>query len=178
VEALRRTKQPSALRLYRDAARLLARGMSNKTVAELMGVSLQQINKIAADPYTLEWIAKVRADGLGLAAEGLKRGAAIGYDVLEELAVSAESEEVKLKAAIALVQQDGLTGKPTERQELKGTFQKVDVAAIANALRDPGVRAFLEQHPDLRAQVQKALPPAPSNVATAAPEPASTHDVP
>lgn len=93
--------------------------------------------------------------------------------------MDSEDDEIALKASVEALNRRGTRGAPVLKQKIEqfsAVLQGGDAALVANALRDPGVRAFLESNPDLKAQVTKLLPPAtPSNAELPVP---AAHDVP
>lgn len=83
----------------------------------------------------------------------------VAFRGMLDLAVKAKNEKVRFDAQQHLLNMAGEPGKPTDRSESKRLSLSGEAGAaalIANALRDPGVRALLQTNPELKGLLKGA----------------------
>lgn len=159
-------------------ARLVASGMHPRDIAKQIGLTRAHIYAIAKEPGFQEMVQDFVANNDTFVREGLLEGERSAINFMVNLVENESAdEELRFKAAHTLLDRAGARGKPVERVESKSLQLSGDAAqaALANALRDPGVRSWLEANP----QVAKALlqPAAPSESPAELPNPSPPSDV-
>lgn len=144
-------------------ARLVASGMSLREVAKHLGLTRAHVGAIAREAGFQQLVQDFVESNDTFVREGLLEGERAAINFMLNLIENPDAdEELRFKAAHTLLDRAGARGKPVERVESKSLQLSGDAAqaALANALRDPGVRSYLEANP----QVAKALlGPAPSD---------------
>lgn len=142
----------------RRVARLVASGMHVRDIAKQLGLSRAQVQLVASEPGFQQIVQDFIENNDTFVRDGLLEGerAAINY-MLNLVENESADEELRFKAAHTLLDRAGARGKPVERVESRQLhLSQTDAqAALANALRDPGVQRWLEQNPG----VAKALLP-------------------
>lgn len=137
-------------------ARLVASGMGLRDVAKQLNLTRSQVLQISRDPGFEAMVREFVENNDTFVRDGLLDGerAAINF-MLNLIEREDAAEELRFKAALTLLDRAGSRGKPVERVESKALTLSGDAAqaALANALRDPGVRSYLDANP----QVAKAL---------------------
>jgi transposase len=83
---------------------LLSQGHSLKEVSEEAGVSERTLRRRLRDPEYEAEVGRLRADYLSEAVSKLARSSTIAVETLVELAVHAESENVRLGASKAILE--------------------------------------------------------------------------
>jgi hypothetical protein len=152
----------------RHIARLVALGKGPVRIAQELGLASRTVSYILADPRCEEEVRKLLDATDEFVHEKLLEGERHAAATLKE-ALDATQEDgtpnwdVRLKAAIRFLDSAGRRGRPVERVESQEVQLTGDAAALAlaNALRDPGVRTWLDAHPQTKQQL--LAPPEPSN---------------
>lgn len=143
------------------AARLAAVGYKPAQIEAELHISKGRVAEWFRTVSFQAEVAKLQERHDELIQDHLLAAELLAVKRLMELMVS-EDEEIALKAAIEALNRRGTRGAPVQKQKiesLSAVLHGGDSALVAHALRDPGVRAFLESNPDLKAQVTKLLPP-------------------
>lgn len=150
----------------RRIARLAALGLTVGEIAAEAHVGVARV-RIALNYSDVQ--ARVKAlqdDADALIKDALTDGELVAAEVLYDLMKNAADERVRLQAAVQFLDRTGTRGAPVERISQQSVQLTGDAAqlALVNALRDPGVQAWLKsERPDL---VQKLLTPPPPNDAS------------
>lgn len=139
----------------RRIARLTVAGFSLKEIAEQLGyASASAITRDYQAAETQEEVVRLLSVTEDLILEDLFAAERKAIRVLDAL-LDDPDPKIRLGAAVQALDRAGKRGKPVEKVEqstltLTGDAAKV---AVANALRDPGVRKLLDERPQLRAQL-------------------------
>ena len=153
----------SSYSLKRRIARLAALGLTSTEIGRELHITTSLVNRALKYSDVQARIQALQDDADAVIKEALTDGELVAAEVLYDLMKSATNEKVRLEAAIQFLDRAGTRGQPIERIQQHSIELKGDAAQVAlvNALKDPGVQAWLkESRPDL---LQKLLsPPAPS----------------
>lgn len=163
-------------------------GFTQQEIAKSLGISAANAGEyLGSAPVREEMQRLLDLADAQFVEEGLLVAEQRAVSTLNKL-LDDDDSEVRLKAAVTLLDRAGKRGPVAQRVESTQLALTGDAAqtALANALRDPGVRAFLASQPELRqqvaAQVQEIAllppPPEPPPSAEAQPVPAPQSDAP
>lgn len=145
----------------RRIARLAALGLTAAEIGDELNVSTGVVVAALKYPDVQARVKALQEDADALIKDALADGELVAAEVLYDLMKTATNEKVRLEAAIQFLDRMGVRGQPIERvqqQTLQLTGDAAQVA-LAKALSDPGVRAWLtNERPDLK---QKLLGPDP-----------------
>lgn len=161
----------------RRVARLVASGMHPREIAKQLGVTRSHVYAIAKEPGFQQMVQDFVENNDTFVRDGLLEGERSALNFMLNLVEDENAPlELRHKAAHTLLDRAGNRGKPVERVESKHLNLSADdaQAALANALRDPGVRVWLEQNQDVAAAL--LLPPNSTDQTALAPEPTDDGD--
>jgi len=150
----------------RKAARLLAAGLSYEEVAQQVGLASHTIaNKFHTEPHFVKMVEKYAhkfEENLEeRIIEGLTEAEEEAVDTMRDLMTDAQSEEVRFKAAESILDRAGKRGKAAETKQIATlNLNEPLEKALASALSDPGVKQFLDSHPDLVKKLEAPKPEA------------------
>lgn len=155
------------------AARLAALGYSATQIAKELHAGGDTVAAWFRNVGFLEKIRELQEHHDDLVESHLLKLELKAVKRLDEL-MDSEDDKVALTAAVESLNRMGKRGSPITKariEQLSANVSNPDVL-IAMALRDPGVRAFLERNPDLK---QKLLPKGLQDAPTI---PVESHNVP
>jgi len=146
--------------MARRVARMAVEGLTNGEIALKTGMSMRWVAYVLKDKRVTEEVDRlVRATDatvIELLEEGERKAAATLGEALDATAPDGSPLwDIRIKAAVRFLDAAGRRGKPADKIETQMLSLTGDAAkaALVNALRDPGVRAFLAAQPELRAQL-------------------------
>ena len=143
--------------LKRRIARLAALGLTAAEISRELHITPALANRALQYSDVQQRVKALQDDADAIIKEALTDGELVAAEVLYDLMKNAKNEKVKLEAAIQFLDRTGSRGQPVERIQQHTTNLTGDAAQVAlvNALRDPGVQAWLrDSRPDL---LQKLL---------------------
>jgi hypothetical protein len=146
--------------LVKRVARLVVRGLNQEQIGKALKRTRKQVNEVLAHPDCEAEIERLlEATGARIEdqlVEGEREAAQTLRDALEATESDGSPNwEVRIKAAVRFLDAAGRRGKPADRVEQRTLTLTGDAAqaAVAAALRDPGVRQWLDAQPDLKQQL-------------------------
>lgn len=152
--------------LKRRIARLAALGLTATEVGRELGISTQTVHNALRYPEVTARVKALQDDADALIRDALADGELVAAEVLYDLMKTATNEKVRLEAAVQFLDRMGIRGQPVERIQQQTVQLTGDAAqvALAKALADPGVRAWLDEtRPDLKQKLLGAPPAAASS---------------
>lgn len=143
----------------RRIALMAAHGKPQTEIAQEIGRDRTTVSRILNKPEVAALVEQFMVKSEMALEEILVKGEKRAAETLVEL-LGAESTDVRLKAAIRLTDMAGRSGKPAERVQVQSVKLTGDAAeaALAQAIRDPGVRAWLAANPSVESDVRRLLP--------------------
>ena len=147
----------SSYSLKRRIARLAALGLTSAEIGRELHITTSLVNRALQYSDVKARIQALQDDADAVIKEALTDGELVAAEVLYDLMKNASNEKVRLEAAVQFLDRTGTRGQPVERIQQQSVTLTGDAAQVAfvNALRDPGVQAWLrDERPDL---LQKLL---------------------
>ncbi len=147
----------------------LAGGYSIREAAERCDLPVPTVKRWLKDPAFVQAVQQATDRHAGLVRsmllEGEREAAATVVEALHattHLKVGKELREmpnwdIRVRAALSLLDRGGERGKAVDRVQQANLNVDVTPEALHRALRDPGVRTWLDHKPDLKARVAQEL---------------------
>ena len=148
----------------KQIARMLALGYTTKVVAKRLGMQEVTVkNRFLDADFAKLYDSYVNSIDIKIENEivqSLVEAELEAVEALRELMVGAKKEDVRLAAAESLLDRAGQRGKPADKSQIATlSLNKPLDESVRNALSDPGVRAYLEQKPELAKMLSAGFPP-------------------
>lgn len=129
----------------------LGLGYDKAVAASKVGMSLEAVTVACQDPTFIAQVERLADQHAEVMSNMLENAEALAVQTLTDL-LEASDEEVRLKAAMNLLDRAGRRGTPVTKVEQNTVQRTVELKgdmneALSKALLDPGVRAWLQQHP-------------------------------
>lgn len=141
------------------AVQYLAGGESPAAVAARLRIKRGELKKWELTGEFARALAEAVIEHQALVSAALLEGEKRAAEVLVA-ALSAETKDgrpywpIRMGAAVELLDRAGERGKAVEKQMVSAHVVQGNVGdAVAQALKDPGVRAWLDDHPEMKAKV-------------------------
>jgi hypothetical protein len=141
--------------IQRLVAQRLGAGQTLVDVAEAMRLPYATVRKWSKDEAVAQAIEEATIEHTQLVEAMLLAGERAAANTLLEALEAVDGKgqpnwKVRVTAALSLVDRAGSRGKPVERTQLQAMVAgKADVQeALERALRDPGVRAWIQSDPE------------------------------
>lgn len=129
----------------------LGLGYDKTIAAAKVGMTLEAVTAACQDSAFVAQVARLAEQHAAMMSDMLENAEVMAIQTLTDL-LDSDDEEVRLKAAMNLLDRAGRRGTPVTKVEQNTVQRTVELKgdmneALSKALIDPGVRAWLQQHP-------------------------------